>query len=263
MSESQEKASALQRHGRDCRLCTGPLDFAFTMAFQPIVDLSSGVLYGHEALVRGPAGESAASILAKVTPASLYRFDQACRIRALELAHELGSTSLLSINFLPNAVYEPQACIQATLDISEKLGWPTNRISFEITETEYVRDRAHMQNIINAYRAMGFTTALDDFGAGYANLGLLVDLHPDVLKIDRELIIDIDHSPRRQAIVDSVISLAERLDIRLIAEGVETLQEARWLYQQGILVQQGYFYARPQTQALPVVDEQTIIAVRA
>ncbi|MDA3920567.1 MAG: EAL domain-containing protein [Salinisphaera sp.] len=231
------------------------------MAFQPLVDLSRRRVYGHEALVRGPAGEGAMSVLDKLTPKSLYRFDQACRTRALELAHELGGTSMLSINFLPNAVYDPSACIQATLAVSDKLGWPASRISFEITETEYVRDRAHLQNIVDTYRAMGFTTALDDFGAGYANLGLLVDLRPDVLKLDRELIIDIDQNQRRQAIVTATAGLAAQLDILLVAEGVETLAEARWLYQRGIVYQQGYFYARPQIEQLPDVAPQTFSAV--
>ncbi|GAB3685476.1 EAL domain-containing protein [Salinisphaera aquimarina] len=242
------------RNEHECKRCEGALDFDFTMAFQPIVDVRQGVVHAYEALVRGTAGESAFEILSRVDERTLYRFDQACRVKAIEIAHALGLQSALSINFLPNAVYDPQACIQATLEAARRVGWPTDKISFEITETELVRDRLHLQNIVSSYRAMGFQTALDDFGTGFANLELLVELTPDWLKIDRRFIDGVDHLPRKQAIVDSIIVLARGLGTGMIAEGVETVAEARWLYQRGIDLQQGYLYARPAIEQLPVWD---------
>ncbi|MBS9403425.1 EAL domain-containing protein [Halomonas sp. TRM85114] len=233
-----------------CGRCEGDLPFDFTMAFQPIVDLAEARVVSYEALVRGRQGESAWSIISQVTDEMLYRFDQACRVKAIELASELGMRETLSINFLPNAVYEPQACIQATLEVSERVGWPTDRIVFEITETEKVRDRRHLRNIINAYHAMGFTTALDDFGNGYANLDLLTDLMPDRLKIDRELVMGCDTDFRRQALVRAVKGLADELNIGLIAEGVETHEEAMWLGRLGINRQQGFYFARPVVESL-------------
>ena len=128
-----------------CNRCDTLVPFAFTMAFQPIVDVSQRRVVYYEALVRGVNGESAFSILNQVTDELMYRFDQACRVKAIELASELGMTERLSINFLPNAVYEPEACIQSTLDTSRRVGWPTERLNFEITETERVVDRAHMR----------------------------------------------------------------------------------------------------------------------
>ncbi|ATH77871.1 EAL domain-containing protein [Halomonas sp. NyZ770] len=228
-----------------CKRCEGELPFEFTMAFQPIVDLSQARVVTHEALVRGLDGASAWSILSQVTDDLLYRFDQACRVRAIELASELGMETDLSINFLPNAVYEPEACIQATLEVSQRVGWPTDKLIFEITETERVRDRQHLCNIIDAYRNMGFKTALDDFGNGYANLDLLTVLAPDKLKIDRELVMNCDQHPRRQALLNAIILLARELDMTLIAEGVETRQEALWLARAGITRQQGFLYAKP------------------
>jgi len=240
-----------------CNRCDTPVPFAFTMAFQPIVDVEKRRIIYYEALVRGIAGESAFSILEQVTDELMYRFDQACRVKAIELASELGMQERLSINFLPNAVYEPQACIQATLDTSHRVGWPIERLNFEITETERVVDRAHMRSIIESYRRMGFTTSLDDFGNGYANLDLLTDLRPDTLKIDRELIMGCDTSKRRQAILKSLVSLADTLDVHLVAEGIETRAESRCLLALGIPVQQGYYFARPQIEQLPrVADEK-------
>jgi EAL domain-containing protein (putative c-di-GMP-specific phosphodiesterase class I) len=245
-----------------CERCEGELPFAFTMAFQPIVDLGEATIITYEALVRGPAGESAGSILAKVTPRLLYRFDQACRIRAIELASRLGMRESLSINFLPNAVYEPQACIQATLAISKKVGWPTERLVFEVTESEKVQDQEHLRNIIEAYRSMGFTTALDDFGNGFANLDLLTILHPDRLKIDRALVMGCDGDVRRQAILRALVSLAGELGIDLIAEGVETRDEALWLGRHGIPKQQGFFHARPALESLAEDLEPGLAALR-
>ena len=236
-----------------CNRCDTPVPFAFTMAFQPIVDVTQRQVVYYEALVRGINGESAFSILSQVTDELMYRFDQACRVKAIELASELGMTERLSINFLPNAVYEPEACIQSPLETSRRVGWPTERLNFEITETERVVDRAHMRSIIDSYRRMGFTTSLDDFGNGYANLDLLTDLHPDTLKIDRELVMECDSNSRRQAILKSMVALARTLGTQLVAEGVETREESRCLLALGIAVQQGYYFARPEVGKLPTV----------
>lgn len=231
------------------------------MAFQPIVDLKEARIYAYEALVRGLNGESAFQVLSKVTDDLLYRFDQACRIKAIELAHQIGMQEILSINFLPKAVYEPRACIQATLATSKRMGWPSSRINFEITESERVEDRSHMQRIIETYNELGFTTALDDFGNGYANFDLLTDLNPNSLKLDRELIMGCNKDTRRQAIVRAVAVLADELNIQLVAEGVETHEEAVWLANQGIYRQQGYFYARPAVAALASDLQPTLDAL--
>ncbi len=244
-----------------CARCEGALDFEFSMAFQPIVDVASRDVFAYEALVRGPDGASAASILAQVDDRNLYTFDQACRVRALELAHALGCDRRLSINFLPNAVYAPEACIQATLATAERLGWPVSQLMFEIIETEAVRDRLHLQNIVEAYNAMGFTTALDDFGAGYANLDLLVDLRPDVIKIDRELVRDIPNAPRRKALVEGLIDLAAKLEIRLIAEGVETAGEAGMALRSWHRVAAGVLF-RPAGARAAAVDRGRAIRLR-
>lgn len=250
------------RHDNVCGRCDAPLDFDFTMAFQPLVDIDEGRVYGYEALVRGPEGESAAAVLAKVDDRTRYRFDQACRVKAIEIAHRLNARGVLSINFLPNAVYEPEACIQATLAAAERVGWPVSRLCFEIVESESVTDQRHLQNIVASYRAMGMKTALDDFGTGYANLDLLAEISPDMLKIDRQLISDIDASPRKQIVIRHLVDLARHLDIKLVAEGIETLEEARWLYRHGIARQQGYWFARPVAERLPVCPDSRFALVK-
>ncbi|GAA5172670.1 EAL domain-containing protein [Modicisalibacter zincidurans] len=246
-----------------CGRCDTPLPFDFTMAFQPIVDVERGQVVAFESLVRGTRGESAGQILGQVDEKLLYRFDQACRVKAIELASRLGMREKLSINFLPNAVYEPAACIQATLDAARRVDWPIERINFEIVESEAVSDRAHLKRIVDSYREMGFSTALDDFGAGHSNLDLLTEMRLDTLKLDRQLIMQIDRDPRRQAMVRAVVAMAAELDCQLIAEGIETLAEARWLKRAGVVRQQGYFFARPELEALPVVPAARFVDTQA
>jgi EAL domain-containing protein (putative c-di-GMP-specific phosphodiesterase class I) len=229
-----------------------PIDI--TMAFQPIVDVTTGTVFAYEALVRGVDGRLAREVLADISPDLIYRFDQACRVKAIELAGGLfppDDGAKLSINFMPNAVYEPDACIRASLAAARRVGFDTSRLMFEFTEDEPMRDVAHIRHILDAYRTRGFATAIDDFGAGYAGLGLLADLHPDLLKLDMALIRGIDGSAARQAIVAGVVQMANALGVRCIAEGIETVAEFRTLRDLGITLCQGYLFARPATAALP------------
>jgi EAL domain-containing protein (putative c-di-GMP-specific phosphodiesterase class I) len=232
-----------------------PLGFEFEMAFQPIIDVAKSRVWGHEALVRGVNGEPAGSILAQVDEHNRYRFDQACRVKAIETAGQLfdGDHLRLSINFMPNAVYEPAACIRTSLAAAQRVGFPCERIMFEFTEDERVSDPGHIKRIVGEYRRLGFVTALDDFGAGYAGLNLLAEFQTDVLKIDMELLRGIDVSHARQVIVAGLVNIARQLDIAVIAEGVETEGEFAVLRAAGIGLFQGYLFARPAFRSLAAV----------
>ena len=233
-----------------------PLDFDFSMAFQPIYDLRTERVWGYEALIRGLAGEGAYQILSRVTPEQKYKFDQACRVKAIELASRLypGDANLrLSINFLPNAVYEPAACLRATLAAARKNDFPLGAMMFEFTENEEIVDTGHLQNILSEYRRQGFITALDDFGAGYAGLGLLVDFQPDLIKIDMKLIRGIDVSRPRQIVVATMAAAARELGIEVLAEGIETQAEFTVLKATGIQLFQGYYFAKPAFEQLPAI----------
>lgn len=242
--------------------CRQALDFDFTMAFQPVVDMDARAIYAHEALVRGPGGEPAAWVLGRVTDDNRYAFDQACRVKAIEMAASLGLKVGLNVNFLPNAVYHPQACLRATLAAAARYDFPLDRILFEFTENERVMDRAHLRGIVSAYRDLGFQTALDDFGSGYAGLDLLADFRPDVVKIDRSLITGIDHDVARQAIVEGVLLTLGKLGVGVVAEGVERREELVWLRRSGITRFQGYLFARPRLAEL-VADHEIDFAALA
>src|SRR6056297_1963031 len=184
------------------------LDFDFTMAFQPIVDVSSREVFAYEALVRGLGNEPAGEVFRNVNDENRYRFDQACRIKAIELAAELGLPCLLSINFMPNAVYRPELCIRTTLAAATTYGFPIERIIFEVTEGEQVTDHEHLRGIIQHYQQRGFLTAIDDFGAGHSGLNLLAEFQPDIVKLDMALIRGLDGDRSRQAITRGMVQFS-------------------------------------------------------
>jgi len=242
---------------RACKGCGNGegLPFEFKMAFQPIVAVNEQRVWGYEALVRGPNGESAQSVLSQLTEDQLYRFDQAARVMAIETAGQLfdDPQARLSINFMPNAVYEPQACIQQSLAAARRANFPPANLMFEFTENERMTDPAHVEHIVRTYKSLGFLTALDDFGAGYAGLSLLARLQPDLIKIDMELLRDIHLSRPKQAIVAGIASMARELDIKLLAEGVESEAELTVLRAAGIDLFQGYYFSKPGFMSLPSV----------
>ena len=115
-------------------------------------------------------------------------------------------------------------------------------------------DRPHLVNIFQEYHRFGFRTAIDDFGAGYAGLTLLSEFQPDIIKIDMELVRNIDTSLAKQAIVRGIVSMCATLDIRVLAEGIETPQERDLLHKAGIDLMQGYLFCRPAFKALGTID---------
>ena len=215
------------------------------MALQPIVDLETNRVVAHEALVRGLAGESARQVLDQVNKHNLYAFDQACRTKAITLASRLGLDTRLNINFLPNAVYEPLACIRATLAAASRAGFPLGRLTFEVVESEELADAGHLRKIIETYRQIGFRIALDDFGSGYSGLARLADLRPDIIKIERALVADCDRDRTRLAILGNILNLGRDIGVEVVLEGVERVEEVETLRSVGGRFMQGFYFGRP------------------
>lgn len=232
----------------------GTLDFDFTMAFQPIVNCQTQQIFGYEALARGLNNESAYSIISKVNDDNRYLFDQLCRVKAIALAAKLKLDSMLSINFLPNAVYKPERCIRTTLQAAEKYGFPAEKIMFEFTEVERIEDAELVKRIVEYYKKLGFSTAIDDFGSGYSGLGLLADFQTNIIKFDMGLIRNIDQDKTRQAIIKNCLNLFRDLNVTALAEGIESKQEMFWLRDAGIELMQGYLFAKPGFECLPQVN---------
>jgi EAL domain-containing protein (putative c-di-GMP-specific phosphodiesterase class I) len=235
--------------------CRGSSGRALTMAFQPIVDIEARRIFAYEALVRGPNGESAGSVLSAVSFADHYDFDQVCRVTAIETAVKLGLDCRLHINIMPTRVDDPEASLKRTLATAKALSFPVDLITFEFTEDERVADRAHLPGIAEVYRRHGLQIALDDFGAGYAGLSLLADFQPDILKIDRVLVSHVDSDRPRQLIISGLLAIARDMGLQVVAEGVERKEELAFLRRMGIRYVQGFFFAVPTIGHLVRDDE--------
>ena len=248
MEQPDFKAYGCQECAKGC-----DLDFEFSMAFQPIVNVENRTVYAQEALVRGIRGEGAAHIFQYVNANNRYRFDQSCRVKSIKLAAELGIESKLSINFLPNAIYKPELCIRTTLSAAERYGFDYKKIIFEFTEDERIQDHVHLINIIQHYQELGFKTAIDDFGSGYNGLTLLGNMPTDIAKLDMELIRNIDSDPTRQTVIRHTLAMFKEMNITVIAEGIETHEEYRCLRDLGVTLFQGFLFAKPAFEALAVI----------
>ena len=235
--------------------CTRPdvREHEFSFAFQPIVDAPARRVVSYEALVRGPRGESSAEVFARIPPRQLHRFDQALRVKAIRLAVRLNLCTSLNLNFLPNSVGRSSEYLKATLDASGEAGFPVERLVFEVTEKEWRQHRGSVVGCFGRCSALGFRTAIDDFGAGHSGLRRLTEYQPDFIKLDRDLIADIHLQRVKQVIVRGICRMCGELLITPVAEGVEKAEEYRWLRQAGIRIFQGYYFARPSFEALSVV----------
>ncbi len=227
---------------------------AYSFAFQPIVDVAARRIASHEALIRGRAGESAASVLGSVPAGELYRFDEESRVVALELAAGIGFDGQLNLNFLPRGLEASETAVTSTVEAAHRCGVGPGRIVLEVTEGEVIGNAARFAQAMDAYRCLGVRVAIDDFGAGYAGLNLLADFQPDAVKLDMNLVRGIAGRGPRQAIVRAVAQACFDLGIELVAEGVETLDEYRWLAGEGICLFQGYLFARPAFERLPAAN---------
>jgi EAL domain-containing protein (putative c-di-GMP-specific phosphodiesterase class I) len=229
------------------------IEFDYDFAFQPIVDISSKSIFAHEALVRGRNGSGAETVLNKIS--NNYLFDQASRVKAIKSARKANLKGGLSINFMPNAVFNPARSLLTTLESCYLNHFPTKDVIFEFNEKELVKNHEHILSIGNEYKRLGFKTAIDDFGAGYSGLNFIANFQPDMIKIDMGLIRHIDQSKSRQAIIKAVARMCRDLDVIVIAEGIETAAERDTLLNFGIHYFQGNFFCKPSFQSQGIVNE--------
>ena len=235
----------------------GEIDFDFSFAFQPIVDTRKNEIISFEALVRGTKGEPAASILTQVSDANTSLFDEICRWKAIDIASRLKMPKGLNINLSAKGLYQVDLNITATFKASLNKGFPVENIIFEITESECLTDHRNLIKNLKLLKEFGFMTAIDDFGMGYSGLKLLLDYQPNYIKLDRNLIANIQWDKVKQSVFSGVQQMCNDLNIELVAEGVETIEEYTWLQNAGVDIFQGYYFARPAFEAFPNVCFQT------
>ena len=218
---------------------------AFDMALQPIVDLTSGRLTGVEALARfrdgrGPdAWFGDARIAGRVPDLEQLTFD-----KAVPLLRDLPEPVYLSVNIGPGLLMD--------MTFRERLtssGLPLDRLVIEITEHDRVADYGLLNAALEPLRASGIRFAIDDTGAGYASLSHVLQLDPDIIKLDRALIADLDHDRARRSLITALVLLALDVGATVTGEGVETGSQLDTLATLGVDNAQGYFLARPTTDS--------------
>jgi EAL domain-containing protein (putative c-di-GMP-specific phosphodiesterase class I) len=224
----------------------------FSFAFQPIVNVTTGKIMAFEALVRGPDNQPAFKVFEQIKDDDKYRFDELLRQNAIPLALRLGIGCHLNLNLFPRSLETSETAISSTLEIAEKEKFPAEYITLEITESEIIHNHKWFTESVNRYRPSGINLAIDDFGAGYSGLNLLAEFQPDSIKIDMLLLRNIEQHGPRQAIVRGIIRTCQDLGIDIIAEGIETTSEYQWCYEEGIELFQGYFFAKPGFEQLPL-----------
>lgn len=219
---------------------------------QPVIELATGAVWGVEALARfpghpqpGPASWFEAALRDGRGPA----LEALALAGGLEMLPALPAGSHLTVNLSAGALLTPS--IQRQL-----LAAADPRLLIELTEHELVADYAALQAVLAALREAGIGIGIDDFGAGHSSWRHVLQIEPEVLKLDLSLVQGVECSGPRQALVDAMVSYCRGTDTVLIAEGVEDAGDLATLLRLGVGHAQGWFLARPAEPAvvLPILD---------
>lgn len=239
-----------------------------TCHFQPIVYAEdTSRIFAHEALLRGFDEQgnliSPGRIFSHANDAGLvFKLDALARQIAIREANQHSIEQLIFINFSPTAVYDPTTCLRMTVRAINEVGIPHDKVVFEVMESEQPPDLKHLIKILKFYQDAGFQIALDDFGTGYSNLNLISELSPDFIKLDRNLISNIDRDPHKAVITKKLLEIAQYLEIKTIAEGIETLEELHWAQENKATFIQGFLIAKPQSppvKTTPYMSKETTL----
>ncbi len=222
--------------------------------FQPIVSIGKKSILGYEGLTRGihpllqhriyPCDLFSEAKIQGLT----YSLDVLCRQKVLEQFKViLGNNpdAFLSLNFEVSVIDQKGSDSGKLIQQVLSLGLKPESIAMEVIESQ-VEDLAELQNFIQTYQGYGFLIALDDVGAGHSNLNRIPLLKPDILKIDRFLVENISKDFYKQEVFKSLVGLARQIGALIVAEGIETEEDALTVMEMGVDMLQGYFITPPQ-----------------
>ncbi len=224
-------------------------------ALQPVVDLGTGRVMAHEALLRGAIGtewESPGALFAKATQLGhRVTLEAIARDLGLRRLDDLPSTQKLLLNI--DALSPEIPALPGHPDVSP------SRVILEISEQQPVLTNPTLLDQVVLWRSQGHAIALDDYGSGYMGIGAILLLKPDIIKLDRVIIGDIDQDRVRQIVVEHLVHMCRDLEIALVAEGIETPEELWTVQDLGIPFGQGFLLGRPQADPLTEVELPTRI----
>ena len=225
--------------------------------FQPIVDLHDGRVFGREALMRGKLGaievRGGELLVAAEAHDALFSFDYRARTAALEIGLPLlPEGEILFVNLDPRAALDVDSSLRTTWPVVGRLGADPTRICLEIIKPERCPDRELLRELVDAHRKRGALVALDDLSGGSESLASLEALRPDVGKIDQALTAGIQHSDARRRLVMALVECAHELGCKVVAEGIERVDEYETMVDLGVDLGQGYYFGHPAERPMAV-----------
>jgi EAL domain-containing protein (putative c-di-GMP-specific phosphodiesterase class I) len=218
-------------------------------AYQPILRMKEGTILGFEALSRGPRGSGLETAPALFDAAEnnglLVELDRLCRRRALLSSGRIPSNAKIFVNTLPATMRDPQFRGKALIDFLDRAQVAPHRIVIEITENLVIQNLSLFREMMAYFTDLGMSFAVDDVGTGYSGLESIAKLKPSFLKIDKGLVQEVHASVVNRAMVKAIITLGHGIGAQVIAEGIETEEDAQVLRALGVDFGQGYHLARP------------------
>lgn len=234
---------------------------AISVLFQPIASTVERRIVGYEALSRGPSNSPLHSPLTLFAAARhwgmLSELEALCRKQAIKRFVALGLPGRLFLNVSPETLLEHHHTRGMTLKTLEETSLAPERVVIELTEQSPIENFDLLYGALQHYRAMGFSIALDDLGAGYSSLRLWSELQPEFVKVDRHFIDGIHLDPVKREFVGSILNMAKASHAHVIAEGIERPEELGVLEDMGVDWVQGYWLGRP--EAAPDVSETNLL----
>jgi EAL domain-containing protein (putative c-di-GMP-specific phosphodiesterase class I) len=225
---------------------------AILILFQPIVYLDDLQILGYEALSRGPedSGFKGTELLFSFAESTnmLLELERLCRKNALRAAQSLNIQHKLFLNSSAKALQDEDFTADQLAEYVSELGLQQNEIVLEITERVAIQEWQSFKKILGKFRNHGFQIAIDDMGAGYSSLQAIAELEPDYLKFDISLVRNIQENLIKKGLLETLVSLSEKIRASVIAEGIEDREEFKVLRSLGVQLGQGYYFASPSIQ---------------
>lgn len=238
--------------GLDALIETGGV----SIFFQPILDLRTLSVLGHEVFTRGPAGspfEDAEVLFALAERTGrLVDFERLCRARALGSARRHLPPGLkLFLNTSARALADSDVAGAGFFRMVDSQGLASSDVILEINERVAIEGRSDSSAILRELKRQGFGIAIDDMGAGYSSLHSVVEMEPDYMKFDVSLVRNIDRSLIKRSLLETLVELADKIGAQVIAEGIEAESELTAVRDMGVRLGQGRYLAAP----APILEE--------
>ncbi|MCS7214716.1 MAG: EAL domain-containing protein [Thermodesulfovibrio sp.] len=219
-----------------------------TVYFQPIFSSKEGKIFGYESLTRHKSKDLNIKnlFLEAKKNGSIFILDMIARRNSIKEASRQNLESYLFINICPETLFYPQHEIGITDKFAEEFNFPKERIVLEITEQSAIENYKIFMKSVSYYKSRGYKIAIDDFGAGFGGPKLLSLLEPDIVKIDKHFIHTFEENNFSKSFIEFVVTACHKLNIMVVAEGIETSYQLSEVVKIGVDLLQGFYLGKPE-----------------